>query len=188
MKLAELREQWLTFVRALWEDAKANLPPPQEGIISRVSINASNPPLELAILKAIEECDEVAELEAFVDLDEVFELPLQARFNALERWLELGGRPQEALRHFQFTHGLYPLNYPEEIQLELYATLTQLESEHAPPEAYEQLRATTVERIRQLRREGIYALDPPGHVPPIETTTLTVAATITVLKKNENTP
>jgi hypothetical protein len=159
MTLIELGEQWLVFARELREKAQWKQLTPE---IKTTSINFSNPPLEAAILQVIADCTDVEELKAFVGLDENFDMPLQSRFDALERWLELGGHTVEALELYQWTHSLFPLHYLyEELQQHLYATLTQLKAENAPPEAYERLRAETVERINALRQERIYALDPP---------------------------
>lgn len=159
MKLVELGEQWLAFARGLRENAVYKQATPDMRVSS---LNFSNPPLEAAILQAIAKCTDVDELKSFVDLDENFDLPLQSRFNALERWLALGGSAREALELYQWTHALYPLNYPYEVlQEHLYSTLNRLQAEDAPPEAYEQLRVETVERINELQQQGIYALDPP---------------------------
>lgn len=165
MDLVELGRIYLEHYRAVKERAHKEQPPPanrSKSEIHFVSYDPSHPELEAAILKAIEQCQDFRELQAFLALEKLNEYLMQTRFNALERWLELGGEPQEALYRYQLALALYADPFPYGLLAkELFAALEKLRTENAPLAAYDQLRLETVERIKELQQQGKYVLDPP---------------------------
>jgi len=168
MKLNDLRQQYLQHFEAVRERAERETPPksPDDPELRFVSFDPSHPALEAAILAAIAQSTDIEELAAFtkIDIDNgFFMLPMQSVFNALERRLDLGDSSANAFNAYQFAivFWIHPSSYYAPLAKDILAAIEQFEEEHAPPEAYEQLRLETVERIHQLQQQGIYVYDPP---------------------------